>query len=51
MEIKPCRDCLYYKDCIENDDSYEYPDSPVRLKDRIYDIFVEGKDCFLGNQS
>ena len=47
MEIKSCRDCLYYDECIRNVE-YEYPDNPHRLKDRIYNIFVEGRDCFYG---
>jgi hypothetical protein len=47
LKIKPCRDCLYYDDCIREAE-YEYPDNPPKLKDRIYNIFVEGWDCFYG---
>ena len=43
MERKPCKDCLYYKDCIRDS---ECPDDPPALKERIYNIFVEGWDCF-----
>ncbi len=45
INIRPCKDCLYYEDCIRNAEDME---NPVRLKDRIYDIFVEGRDCFWG---
>lgn len=44
-EIEPCRDCLNYDDCIKNAE-YEYPDIPYKLKERIYNIFVDGWDCF-----
>ena len=48
MDIKPCKDCLYYDDCIKKciNDFYMYPYLPVKLKTRIYRIFVEGWDCF-----
>lgn len=44
-EIEPCRDCLNYDDCIR-DAEYEYPDVPPKLKERMYNIFVDGWDCF-----
>jgi hypothetical protein len=44
MEIKPCKDCLYYDDCIKNNLSYDFPD---KLKNRLYYMFVEGWDCFI----
>ena len=31
FEIKSCRDCLNYDDCIRNAE-YEYPDIPYKLK-------------------
>lgn len=34
-----------YDDCIRNAE-YEYPDVPPKLKERIYNIFVDGWDCF-----
>lgn len=46
MELKPCKNCLYYKECIlESED----PNDPSTLKERLYKIFVEGWDCFVGN--
>lgn len=44
MEIKPCRDCLYYDDCIKNS---EDPNHPPALKERLNIIFIDGYDCFV----
>lgn len=44
MEINPCKDCLYYEDCIGNEPKYDYP---YKLTNRIYYLFVEGHDCFI----
>ena len=42
---KLCKDCLNYHKCIE--DGYVDQDAiPVKLKDRLYSLFVEGCDCF-----
>ena len=50
MEIKPCKDCLYYDDCIKKSvKSFDdYAHLQVNLKNRIYKMFVEGLDCFHG---
>lgn len=45
MEIKPCKKCLDYNICIKDS---EFPDDPPALKERMYNIFVEGYDCFCG---
>ena len=45
MKIESCRDCLYYDDCIKDS---ENPNDPPALKERIYKIFIEGWDCFVG---
>ena len=49
MEIKPCKNCLNYDDCMKkhSKDVDDYPYFPVNLKNRIYNIFVEGWDCFI----
>ena len=44
MEINPCKDCLYYEDCIKGSCSYDFPD---KLTERIYYMFTEGYDCFI----
>ena len=42
---KLCKDCLDYRKCIK--EGYVDQDGfPVRLKDRLYSLFVEGCDCF-----
>lgn len=50
MEIKPCKDCLYYDDCIKKHvkSLADYAYLQVKIKDRIYKIFIEGLDCFHG---
>lgn len=44
MKIDLCKDCLYYEGCMQN--KPEYP-VPVNLERRIYDLFVNGYDCFI----
>lgn len=46
MEITPCKHCLYYMECILES---ENPNDPPTLKERLYKIFVEGWDCFVGH--
>jgi hypothetical protein len=46
MEIKPCKNCLYYDNCIENVFPCDY-DFPSKLQERLYHLFVEGYDCFI----
>lgn len=42
---KLCKNCLDYRKCIK--EGYVDQDGfPVRLKDRLYSLFVEGYDCF-----
>lgn len=45
MMINPCKNCLYYDDCIRDS---EDPNNPPALKDRLFNIFIEGYDCFVG---
>lgn len=43
---KLCKNCLNYYKCIK--EGYVDQDGiPVRLKDRLYCLFVEGYDCFV----
>ena len=44
MNINPCKDCLYYDNCVEEDLSFDFSH---QLKERIYNMFVEGYDCFI----
>lgn len=46
MEIKPCKNCLYYKNCIEDIYPWDY-EFPIKLKERLYNLFVDGYDCFI----
>lgn len=44
MKIDPCKDCLYYERCSKSTSSYDFED---KLKERLYNLFVEGWDCFI----
>ena len=51
MKIKPCKKCVWYSKCFESARPSEDPLFPQELKDRIYNIFVEGWDCFMKDRS
>lgn len=46
MELKPCNKCIYYDQCVKVDDD-KYPELPMKVEQRIYDLFIYGHDCFI----
>lgn len=47
MEIKACRYCRYGDECVLWNKSYEHPQNEDIIKKRIFDLFVNGYDCFI----
>lgn len=47
MEIKACRDCLWSDECIMWNKSYNHQQNEDSIKNRLYNLFVNGYDCFV----